>query len=284
MKPNDTAAPFFLMAHHRSGSNFLNDLLQAHPRLECINEPFSMHTRFFRDCDLAQWSRSDFDPHCLHRELAPHDDLRACLLELRQHLLRSSRQRVIGFKETGLFGKLEWLKEFLPTLRIIFFKRDPRAIVSSVLRSGLMDLWRYRELVPPPFHAMWPGYESAVEAGDAATRDAEIVAMSVALRYEMAERTIHLFDHQSFWLDEFQLQPVSSLQLMCRFLGLEPHPDQMSFLDKRQLVTRGAQFSSFRALADVEGTWREHLTDHQVRAIEAVMRAAQNRSQGSPGP
>jgi len=48
----DLRAPFLLLAHHRSGSNLLNDLLQAHPCIECLNEPFSMHTPFFREHDL----------------------------------------------------------------------------------------------------------------------------------------------------------------------------------------------------------------------------------------
>ena len=68
-KHNDGRAPFLVLAHHRSGSNFLNDLLQAHPCIECLNEPLSMHTRFFRDCDLARWTHEDFDPRWLHRSL-----------------------------------------------------------------------------------------------------------------------------------------------------------------------------------------------------------------------
>jgi LPS sulfotransferase NodH len=41
MDAKDAAAPFLILAHHRSGSNFLNDLVQAHPCVDCINEPFT---------------------------------------------------------------------------------------------------------------------------------------------------------------------------------------------------------------------------------------------------
>src|SRR5687767_12798578 len=107
MSPSTARAPFFVMAHHRSGSNFLNDLLQSHPHLECINEPCSMHTGFFRECDLVPWLGSDFDPEVLHRSLMQHEGLRAYLADFKSYLLQSSSLRVLGFKETVLFGKLE---------------------------------------------------------------------------------------------------------------------------------------------------------------------------------
>ena len=101
------AAPFFVMAHHRSGSNFLNDLLQSHPQVECINEPLSMHTHFFREHDLNFWSAGDFDDDTLHPSLAAQEPLRAFLHDFRHYLGRSDPSRVIGFKDTVLFGKLE---------------------------------------------------------------------------------------------------------------------------------------------------------------------------------
>src|SRR5205085_5780827 len=104
--------------------------------------------------------------------------LRSYLLEMRQYLLKSSSQRVIGFKETALFGKLEWLKEFLPSLKIVFLQRDTRAIVSSVLRSGLTEFWLYRNLVPKAFRELCPNYRG-VDAGDMSGSDAELAAMSV---------------------------------------------------------------------------------------------------------
>jgi hypothetical protein len=277
MNSTDPRAPFLVMAHHRSGSNFLHDLLQSHPRIECVNEPFSMHTRFFRQCDLVRWTHADHDPVLLHIALAKHRGLRAYLCDLRAYLLQSNSRRVVGFKETALFGKLEWLKEFLPSLKIIFLERDPRAIVSSVLRSGLFEFWRYRDLVPKAFHEIYPDYRCAGDPADLSIGDAEIAAMSVVTRYELARRTLALFEHRVVPLHEVMRDPAKCLRCMTDFLGVEPHPEQMSFLRERQVVSRGGAFSSFRAPDDVENHWRTHLSARQVEVIENVLFAAQCR-------
>ena len=84
---SEPRAPFLLMAHHRSGSNFLNDLLQSHPRIECLNEPLSMHTRYFRARDLEIWTEGDYDRALLHPSLAGDPDLHGFLAEFRSYLL-----------------------------------------------------------------------------------------------------------------------------------------------------------------------------------------------------
>jgi len=273
-------APFLLLAHHRSGSNFVHDLLQSHPRIECINEPLSMHTRFFRQCDLVRWSEVDYDPVFLHVALAKQDELRTYLLELRQYLLRSNEDRVMGLKETALFGKLQWVKEFLPTLKVLLLTRDPRAVVSSVLRSGLSEFWRYHDLVPHAFREIFPHYERRGAGSDPAIRDAEIAAMSVATRYELARRTMHLFEHRVVPLEEVMRNPAGCLESMIAFLDIEPHPDPFSFLQRRQGVSRGGAFSSFRAPEDVQTAWRRHLSAGQIEVVEDVLSAAQCESPG----
>lgn len=273
MNSTERPVPFLVMAHHRSGSNFVNDLLQSHPDIECLNEPLSMHTRFFRDCDLAHWSGTDYDPAALHPALALHEDVRDFLVDLRQYLLRSTHGRIVGFKETVLFGKLEWLKAYLPDLKIVFLTREPRAIVSSVLRSGLFEFWRYGELVPKTFLALYPHYQSRVDAADTRTREAEIAAMSVAVRYELARRSMHLFEHRIVPLETVMQEPASCMRSLNEFLGVAPHPDQAAFLARRQAVSRGGTFSSFRAADDVQATWHEHLDERQLEAVQRVMAA-----------
>jgi len=271
MSSSSPRAPYFVMSHHRSGSNFLNDLLQSHPRIECINEPFSMHTKYFRDCDLEPWTRDEFDPTLLHPSLAPHGSLRSFLLDFRGYLSLSTEARVIGFKDTVLFGKLEWLKAFLPTLKILFLKRDPRSVVSSVLRSNLLGFWNYDRLVPPAFRKLYPGYVSKVHAADWATLAAEIVAMSVVTRHELARRTVQHFEHLELRLDDLMREPERRLHDIAEFLGVEANEAQLSFLKQRQAETRGGRFSSFRSRDDVERGWERHLSAAQVRVIEDVL-------------
>jgi hypothetical protein len=259
------------MAHHRSGSNFLSDLLQTHPGIECLNEPLSMHTRLFREQDLVQWEASDFDSTWLHPCLAGEPALRVYLLELRQYLLQSRHGRIVGFKDTCLFGKLGWLKAFLPELRIIFLRRDPRAIVSSVLRSNLAVFWRYAELVLPVFAQLCPGYVSRADTADTAVLAAEVVAKSVAARYELARRTVGLFKHLSLDLEDIAQDPERCLQTLGQFLGVETESAQASFIAARQSESRGGLFSSFRSVGDVEDTWRRLLNARQLAVIEDVM-------------
>ena len=269
-----SCAPYFVMAHHRSGSNYLNDLLQAHPRIECINEPLSMHTDYFRHCDLEQWTHGEFDANLLHHSLAPHPLLRSFLIDFRKYLLESNDLRVIGFKETVLFGKLEWLKAFLPSLKVLLLKRDPRAIVASVLRSNLLSFWNYAHLVPPVFKALHPNYVAAEPPSDPAVQAAEIAAMSVAVREVMARRSIGQFEHMEVDLLALMNDPAQVLDEVAEFLGIEPDARQLDFAVRRQVETRGGTFSSFRARDDVENGWRRHLAAEQVRVIGDVLQCA----------
>ena len=284
MKTADPRPPFLVMAHHRSGSNFLNDLLQQHAGIECLNEPLSMHTRFFREQDLVVWTGADFDARLLHRSLAPEDALRGYLVELRQYLSGSRRGRIIGFKETCLFGKLGWLKAFVPGLRIVFLRRDARAIVSSVLRSDLAALWRYAEQVPPVFSRLFPGYASRVPIGATVLRATELAAMSVAARYELARQTLGGFDHLAVQLESFASEPERSVHALAAFLGVDAAPEQLAFVIARHGESRGGLFSSYRTVDDVERGWRRHLSARQVEVIDDVLHVLQAPGTAMPPP
>lgn len=263
-------SPFLVAAHHRSGSNFLTDLLQKHDAIECLNEPLSMHTRLFREQDLAIWGSEDFDPAVLHHSLREEPGIATFLLELRQYLWKSRAGRVIGFKDTCLFGKLGWLKAFIPDLKVIFLRRDMRAIVSSALRSSLVGFWAYVELVPPVFSQVFPGYVSQTDPTDSAARMAELVAQSVAVRYELARQTLGVFDHCVVELDELLKSPDACLGRLSSFLEVPAAPRALDFLHARRLQTRGGTFSSFRTADDVASTWTRHLTPAQLLAVSQV--------------
>jgi Sulfotransferase family len=270
----DKRAPFLLLAHHRSGSNLLNDLLQAHPCIECLNEPFSMHTSFFREHDLRPWQKADFDPVLLHHDLPRDDELRAFLQSLHDYLASSTSSHVVGFKETGLFAKLEWLHAFMPGIKLIFLRRDPRAIVSSVLRSGLTGLWAYGELVPPAFRRHFPrAVLPAWPAGSAAAQ-AALVAMSVALRYALVTEALRSFEHCVVNFQDIVEQPSESLDALSDFLGVPAHTAPLHFLLSRQGNSRGGTFSSFREPSGAVNGWQRRLTRQELEAIAGVLEAA----------
>ena len=270
----DARAPFLVLAHHRSGSNMLNDLLQAHPCVECLNEPFSMHTPFFRETDLQCWTAADYEPGRLHRALPEDDELRPFLQGLREYLDCSHAGRVIGFKETGLFGKLGWLQAFMPGLKVIFLRRDPRAIVSSVLRSGLIEFWDYPGLVPPAFERCFGRAVAPRRPLHAREAAAALVAMSVAVRYELARRELPGFEHVVTDLDAITRRPADTLAMLWRFLGVPDHPGPLQFMSGRQGVSRGDSFSSFREPALALEGWRQHLGETELEAIDDVWQAA----------
>lgn len=270
----DARAPFLVLAHHRSGSNLLNDLLQAHPCVECLNEPFSMHTPFFRETDLQGWSADDYEPGRLHRALPEGDELRPFLQGLRDYLECSHAGRVLGFKETGLFGKLGWLHAFMPRLKVIFLRRDPRAIVSSVLRSGLIGFWDYPALVPPAFERCFAQAVEPVWPRRGREEQAALVAMSVAVRYELARRELPAFEHVAIDLEAVARQPAQTLATLWRFLGVPDHPGPLQFMSGRQGVSRGDSFSSFREPSLALEGWRRHLAPTELEAIDAVWHVA----------
>lgn len=266
-------APFLVMAHHRSGSNFLNDLLQAHPQLECLNEPLSMHTDFFRCRDLELWRGGDYEPGHLHPSLAADPQLREFLVDFRDYLLQSNDRRVVGFKETVLFGKLGWIKAFLPPLKVLLLVRDPYAVVSSVLRTRLLPFWNYARFVPA-FAALHPGYRCQGASADPGVQAAEVVAMSVAVRHDLARRSLGQFDHLEVRLADLMRDPEPVLSAIAGFLEVEPDGSPLAFARHRQAETRGGLFSSFRAADDVENTWRRDLAPEQVRVVSDVLSCA----------
>jgi hypothetical protein len=126
------APAYLILGHHRSGTNFVSELIQKNPHVACLSEPLSMHTYFFRENDLVPWDAESYDQAILHPDLYAFPKVILPLQELRKWLMHSPDGRFRGFKETLLFEKLPWVREFLPGLRVINLVRDPRAIVSSV--------------------------------------------------------------------------------------------------------------------------------------------------------
>jgi len=138
---------FLVLSHHRSGSNFVCNLLCENKEIVCLNEPWSMHTDFFKKNDLITWKKDEYDEEFLHYSLKDSKLLVEYLKELRSYMTEESLNRAIGFKETLLFEKLTWLKEFMPNLKIIYLVRDPRAVVNSALRKDMYKIWDYETTV-----------------------------------------------------------------------------------------------------------------------------------------
>ena len=132
-----------VLAHHRSGSNFFGDVLQAHPHTECLSEPFSMHTSAYLDLDLIRWGASEYHPRTLHPQLSRYPGTVEFTRDLSSYLGAAPVGQARGFKETLGFEKLPWLREVFPGLRVVIVVRDPRAVVRAVTARNMERLWDY---------------------------------------------------------------------------------------------------------------------------------------------
>ncbi len=236
--------PFMILSHHRSGSNFLHDLIQTHPQCECISEPFSMHTNVFREIDLIPWYAHDFDGSILHPFLKTYPGTREFLHELKQFLVKPYPFHARGIKETMLFEKLAWLKKFIPELKIIFLVRDPRAVIHSIIRLNMFILWDYNKKIPYYIQHYYPE-KVYLET------PLHLCTWSWKIRYGLACTYLDLFEHIVIRLEDIILNPEETLPSIMEFLNHEVDDHQWVFFDKSHRQTRGKAFSTYRSTKDI---------------------------------
>ncbi|MFC9294041.1 sulfotransferase family protein [Streptomyces sp. NPDC057011] len=261
------SAPFLIIGHHRSGTNFLGELIQRNPAVACANEPFSMHTEFFRDNDLRPWSAADYDQAVLHPELYAHPKIVLFLQELRKWLVSSPEGCRRGFKETLLYEKLPWLGAYLPGLRVIHLVRDPRAVAASVLNVPEADeLWKYSVTVTRYLE------EQLGHSPGAGLDPFELCLRSIGIRWELARQSLAAFEHITVRLEDLVGHPEDALGRLMNFLDLEPTSDQLEFIADSQRSSRGGRYSSYRSRDAVLNSWRSRLTDAQQDRLTAGLR------------
>jgi hypothetical protein len=251
-------APFALIGHHRSGTNFLTDVLQAHSSVSFIDEPLSMHTRAFPDTDLHRWYAEEFDPAYLHEELRPYPRSTAFFKDLVAYLSRAQRGQVRGFKETLLFEKIPWLKAAVPALRLVHVVRDPRAVVASLLKHDVDRQWGYADRLAEYF-ARHP--DSVVEPR--LDTPLERCVTSWRVRQQEFRRCCSVLPVLTVRLEDVVLDDVASLTRIMSFLGLTVEDRQVALRRESERQTRGGMYSTYRLKDDVLDGWRHLLTAEQ---------------------
>lgn len=225
-------SPFMILAQPRSGSNYLSELLKAHPDLKLQIEPFSMHT-------------SDFLPQDLRTEGSAAEALRcrcggcfAC--DLRTWLAGGVCR---GFKETTLFEKLPLLQEWMPRLRVVFLQRDHDAIVQSHLAGDLVSKWRlYRRYADHPHPAVAVAAMAAErDPGGASALIRILCDLRASLWRSYAERFVHLTVPYA----ELVNQPEQTLDRVMRFLGLQRDSLQDFCIAEHRKGTRVGTYGTF---------------------------------------
>lgn len=253
--------PFLLLSHHRSGSNFLTDLLQVNERVECVSEPLSMHTEF-RRFDLETWTAEEADPDCLHPRLREAPGVAAFIRGLREWLYAPPVGAVRGAKETLLFDKLPWWGSTFPSMRVIWLVRDPRAVVHSVLRCGLWRFWEYPERVTG-FCRDYYGDPTIAPASPA-----ELTLWSWKVRFALAREQLVHFDHLRVRLEDLVERPREELRRVLDLVGVPVSPAQAAYLSRPVEESRGGTFSTVRDRDEVIGGWRAGLGADARRYVE----------------
>lgn len=261
-----TDTPFLLLGHHRSGTNFLNDVIQLHSRCELLNEPLSMHSDFWLSKDMKIWSELDFDPTVLHRDLAECPEHIEYLLGMRDYLLDAAPGITRGFKETLLFEKLEWLSRFIPNIRIIFLIRDPRAVVSSIFRRKMADIWSYSRVIAPRMPMSINGQH--LERTDVVTQ----AVWSWKERINLTFANITAFDSLVVRIEDLIIDTNASLSKIMGFLGHDIEEQQRTFCHKSHTTTKDGAYSPFRVSSDVLSLWKRTLTYEAIENIEGYLR------------
>ncbi len=263
MMSDGPALPFMVLGHHRSGSNFLTDLIQANELVECISEPLSMQTDF-RRFDLELWTAEEFALPHLHDRLRDLPGVAAFLARLRDWLYAAPAGLARGMKETLLFDKLGWCREMFPSLRVIWLVRDPRAVVHSVLQCGLWDFWEYPQRVG--------GFcrEYFGDPGIAPASPAELTLWSWKARYALAQEHLLGFDHLQVRLEDLISSPRRELERIGELVGFRVTAAQELVAVRPTAESRGGTFSTVRRGGEVLNGWRTGLAAAEREYVERL--------------
>lgn len=256
---------FLLLSHHRSGSNFLCNLLCSNENVVCINEPLSMHTAFFYEKDLIPWTGEEYNEEFLHTSLKPYPKLIEYLKELRAYMLEDSNDnRAVGFKETLLFEKLSWLKEFVPEIKIIYLVRDPRAVVNSVLRNGMYKIWNYDITVRR--------YLKKYNLEPNALTPFQLAVWSWKIRDNLFNKYKKMFEYQVVKLEDIVNNPEQASNDLMSFLNMKLSDEQLDFLSKVYVNDKkGKAFSVFTSKERILNDWRGNISDEEEEYIKRIL-------------
>lgn len=249
---------FVVLGNQRSGTSYLLDLVNAHPLVDTINEPFSMHLDFFRS-DETKWTGKDYNKDYLHSALCEYPETCNFIREL-ERWLNLDFPKVRGFKETSLFEKYDWMHQVLSFDKTIILVRDFRAVINSVLRRNL--------------HQGWWNYEKRLKDYYCYTGSREehlLCAELIKLRTDYLIEIIQNNPCHVIKLEDLLNNTSKELDLLMRYIDLEISEEQISFFIETSQETRDSTYSNFRLKKDVVDKWKNDLTFDMIKDINGVL-------------
>lgn len=262
--------PVLILGHPRSGTNFLSSIIMSHPHVSFLVEPFSLHCSFFTDNDLRYWDSSDFDPALFNRDLISSPDMQQFLKDF-TGWIRFPSGDVKAFKETTLFLKMGWLKQWMPDLKVIYVERDPIGVVSSFKTSNLFERWGYGR--------RFGILEAEVRTKDELVRHRGLVADTDKgswvdmlttiwiVRTSEARSRLGLFDHIIVPFDDLLDDPHGTFSQVFDFMGLFMDNRITEAIDQRRKRSKGGIYSTFRDPEQVKSNWQLVLGENEKRVV-----------------
>jgi sulfotransferase family protein len=265
-----TAPPFMVLAHHRSGSNFLGDVVQAHPDAECLSEPLSMHTSAYLPLDLLRWSAAEYRPGILADELARTPEAARFTRDLSAYVSSAPAGKARGFKETLGFEKLEWFAKVFPGLRIVLLVRDPRAVVRAVVSRNMEHLWDYEGTLTRYARRYGAGLPFPIITDTPVDR----VVSSWQVRLWEARRALDAFTAAIVRFEDILTDTHASVTEVMHIVGLPPHAAQFRFIETSHSgPSRGGTYSTVRDPREVLTAWKTQLSHEDITTITRRLRS-----------
>jgi hypothetical protein len=173
-------------------------------------------------------------------------------------VLRFQRKTRFLIKVTG-WSRIAFFDRIYPNGLFVSLRRDPRAVVSSWVKAGWLDVasppdsdrWQWGA-VPPGYNDVWR------ELGGGPLLS---VALKMRLDLDDIARNRELVPGRSYelWYEDLVEDPQRSLQGICEFAGLEWTPRFERIIDSM----------SFH---DFTGKWRRHLSEDEGALVLEFLR------------
>jgi omega-hydroxy-beta-dihydromenaquinone-9 sulfotransferase len=214
----------------------------------CFPKPFEAYR--FWERYLPGFSRRD-------KPLTPEDCPSEGIEPVRKNVARllayQKKNRFLA-KVTG-WSRIAYFDRIFPDARFVFLNREPRAVISSWIQAGWLDVtsevdsstWQWGP-VPDLYRQLWD------ELGRGPVLSA---AVKVQLDLDDVRRNMELFPEQSYELDYDDLiaSPIEELQALIQFCQL---PWTVAFERKMRLV-------EFR---DTRNKWKQYLSEADGERIQ----------------
>jgi hypothetical protein len=183
-------------------------------------------------------------------------------------IVRFQRKRRFLIKVTG-WSRIAYLDRIYPGGRFISLRRDPRAVVSSWVKAGWLDVasppdsdqWQWGP-VPTSYYAIWR------ELGGGPFLS---VALKMRLDLDDIARNVELVPGRAYelWYEDLIADPERSLRSLCEFSGLAWTP-------QFERIVAGMGFHDFT------GKWRRHLTDDEGERVLEFLRRTDRLADSPP--